>query len=685
MSSLLAIRQNRSPATALANLEKARQLLAEARTLPEIKKIRGIAEAARAYAKAAKLGKEAQNYAAEIALLAAQKAGAILKQLRRGKPGPKGLPARLAANSEYSQTLKETNTPERTAQYWQELAGVPEPTVQKYIELVRQAEKPTDITAAGLLRFHPRETSPNAQKEDRSSNTINGYPLYEVKSAFQKSIRRGLEDSLFWAREYVLSKKLNSLWDVLRVISSEDIGFGDPSVALQVRGLFENWKELQNEDLIVYAVLISMQAKKSRLIDDAFCAIHNENQEELDQLEKEAVEANKVGEEVWPYGNEEKTISTLRSAICKKDEEKALKLTDQIDTCGHRKEKKAQPGGNVEDSYISDVAAYGKSFWKCILNLSDAVTAPHLRVLYENWKDSKQNTRHRASRIFMVHAVLLLIRTESLDLQFRKPDITDARRVYKSHKPKLEVPDWALDGHTSRGFRMGRGKDTVEGAKFFYDIGALLINPAPIQNPYADRARASAIAVARKKESEVARNEETKAASNRNSPMHKVTDQVFVGSQRAVPLLEKNNPEAISHILNCTERAYEAPQGMTLHTLSMPDNSECDPAIVRRGVKFIRRAVSRGGKVLVHCRGGVSRSRALVAAYLHLHHEMTWQEAKAEVLRKRPIGGGINKKVEASVLSAFEGIRGSKQRETKLSYSSNRKIRIHKTKLLVSR
>lgn len=45
--------------------------------------------------------------------------------------------------------------------------------------------------------------------------------------------------------------------------------------------------------------------------------------------------------------------------------------------------------------------------------------------------------------------------------------------MYQSDEVKLEVPDWALDKHTERGRRMGRGVD------HFYDEGAVL-------NPSAD-------------------------------------------------------------------------------------------------------------------------------------------------------------------------------------------------------
>jgi hypothetical protein len=149
--------------TALAKLDKARQALAESRTLDEVKQIRNMAEAARTYAKAAHLGREAQNYAGEIKLLAERKAGELLGQLDKSKPGPKKLDAKLAPNSEYTQTLKDTNTPKRTAQYWQKIAQVPENTVHEYIETTRKTGK-GEVTTAGLLREAAKIRWPKTNK-----------------------------------------------------------------------------------------------------------------------------------------------------------------------------------------------------------------------------------------------------------------------------------------------------------------------------------------------------------------------------------------------------------------------------------------------------------------------------------------------------------------------------------------
>ena len=148
----------------LVKLDAARLALADARTLPEVKKIRDIAEAAKIYAKAAHLGRESQNYAAEIALLASRKAGEILSQLKKT---PKQLAAKKSADtssgdSEYRRTLNETGTPERTAQRWQKLAEIPQPAFENYVSGTR--EKQQDITAAGLLKV----ASPKAQSKPQT-------------------------------------------------------------------------------------------------------------------------------------------------------------------------------------------------------------------------------------------------------------------------------------------------------------------------------------------------------------------------------------------------------------------------------------------------------------------------------------------------------------------------------------
>ena len=132
----------------LAALDGARLALVSVRTLSDVKKIRNFAEAAKVYARAANLGREVQNNAAEIALLAARKAGEILATLKRAKPKPQGGRVR---DSEYNQTLKTTGTSERAAQRWQELSKVSAAAVAEYVQSTK-INSDLDISASGLLK-----------------------------------------------------------------------------------------------------------------------------------------------------------------------------------------------------------------------------------------------------------------------------------------------------------------------------------------------------------------------------------------------------------------------------------------------------------------------------------------------------------------------------------------------------
>lgn len=169
---------------ALANLDRARAMLAKSDTLDQLKKIRDMAEGVRAAAKAAHLGREMQNEAAEIALLAARKAGSILKKLQKTRPQSA---AKVAGDSEYGKALKDTDTRERTARYWQKLADVPERIAKQYFVKVLKTER-GEISAAGLLR--------EANSESRVVASITKDP--KKRQSAKEDGRLGLYDLQTW-------------------------------------------------------------------------------------------------------------------------------------------------------------------------------------------------------------------------------------------------------------------------------------------------------------------------------------------------------------------------------------------------------------------------------------------------------------------------------------------------------
>jgi alkylated DNA repair dioxygenase AlkB len=104
--------------------------------------------------------------------------------------------------------------------------------------------------------------------------TIGGYSGYEVTSALQKCIRRGLEkDALFWATELWASCNKEGreyIWHRLRVIASEDVGLANNNACVQVSALYANFTRRPNEKLFLWhAVLLLARAPKSRIVDHA--------------------------------------------------------------------------------------------------------------------------------------------------------------------------------------------------------------------------------------------------------------------------------------------------------------------------------------------------------------------------------------------------------------------------------
>lgn len=154
------------PGNELEKLDMATRMLAEAKTLDQVKNIMDIAEAARVYARAAKLGLEAANHASEIKLRAERKAGDLLRQLERSKGGqPTHSSMERVEKSEYREVLEEQAIPTTTAHRWQQIASVPETKFEEHIAATRDAGK--ELTESGLLKsFNYKRDTKAASAQD---------------------------------------------------------------------------------------------------------------------------------------------------------------------------------------------------------------------------------------------------------------------------------------------------------------------------------------------------------------------------------------------------------------------------------------------------------------------------------------------------------------------------------------
>ena len=148
------------PTHSIALLSQARNAIAEARTLDELKNIRDKAEAVRKYAEAAGLGLEIQNQAAEMKLRAERRAGSMLSKLKLHGGD------RREETATDRVTLEEIGISKDQSSRWQLAASVPEKAFERFLEEAQQEQG--EVTTAGLTKL-ARDLSAKKKKKDISA------------------------------------------------------------------------------------------------------------------------------------------------------------------------------------------------------------------------------------------------------------------------------------------------------------------------------------------------------------------------------------------------------------------------------------------------------------------------------------------------------------------------------------
>ncbi|WP_428307977.1 hypothetical protein [Lacipirellula sp.] len=126
-------------------LDRAAESITGAATLSDFQEARSLAESARIYVKAAKLGLQLHNRAAELKLRAERKAGAALARLplQGGDRRSKGRAASLK--------LESLGITRDQSKRWQLAATVPDGEFEQYIRNANRSGK--ELSTAGLLRL----------------------------------------------------------------------------------------------------------------------------------------------------------------------------------------------------------------------------------------------------------------------------------------------------------------------------------------------------------------------------------------------------------------------------------------------------------------------------------------------------------------------------------------------------
>jgi len=98
-----------------------------------------------------------------------------------------------------------------------------------------------------------------------------------------------------------------------------------------------------------------------------------------------------------------------------------------------------------------------------------------------------------------------------------------------------------------------------------------------------------------------------------------VTPQIYVGAQIGALGKRRLLRHGFTASVNLRSEFDDAAHGLALADYCyLPTDDEHAPSLAQleQGVAFIQRVVQSGGKVYVHCHGGIGRAPSLVAAYL---------------------------------------------------------------------
>lgn len=127
------------------------------------------------------------------------------------------------------------------------------------------------------------------------------------------------------------------------------------------------------------------------------------------------------------------------------------------------------------------------------------------------------------------------------------------------------------------------------------------------------------------------------SAEGRAGHISQIAEGLFLSGARAV------RPARVAElgvtcVVNATAELPNAPlEGVRVVAVRVPDEPSADlGSHLAAAADTIHEELSRGGRVLVHCVAGVSRSPALVLAYLVRHGGMTLRDAFLHVRAARP-------------------------------------------------
>mmetsp|Transcript_40402 Transcript_40402/g.41220 ORF Transcript_40402/g.41220 Transcript_40402/m.41220 type:complete len:430 (-) Transcript_40402:59-1348(-) len=125
----------------------------------------------------------------------------------------------------------------------------------------------------------------------------------------------------------------------------------------------------------------------------------------------------------------------------------------------------------------------------------------------------------------------------------------------------------------------------------------------------------------------------------RDPNVSEILPWLWVGDALTSANLPALTKMGITHILNVTsDLKNHFPDAFIYKQLAIEDSVEEDlNTVLERGLKYIGRVAECRGRILVHCRAGVSRSVSLTLAYLITEKSLSLSDAYDFVSERRPV------------------------------------------------
>jgi hypothetical protein len=379
---------------------------------------------------------------------------------------------------------------------------------------VEIAEKQKNMSHTSNSRYHALE-----QMFLRKKTSPNPFIVEEVYSALQKAARRREAETPYWGLQLDLSGWGNACWKRVMLIASEDVSLANPLLVVRLAELRTRWnagkrqRKAGDVSLDLYTALRLLgESHKSRISNNAVaCSDTLElpstaTPTPSDEAYVKRLLADERGDDVL------NDVRQFAAHLRARNARAALYWLHQFrlrTPIGKEKRIELDYSCNVESKL--GVLHYA---WQIIQHMFASemrdclAMAATLRSLYEEERDSM------VCRLRYAHAVIVWCEREraqnaiaaSAALNAITPSLDEANNAYAhARDTKLQVPDHALDKHTSAGKRMKRG------LQHFFDEGAKVVDE-PFADEYRELAQQTYFAIEREKGTRFAKSTRIRAA-----------------------------------------------------------------------------------------------------------------------------------------------------------------------------